>query len=56
MKGKGRADHGPEERRMGPNERGWLERMADIGFDYTKSLEENAREAKESRGPSGARS
>ena len=36
--------------------RGWLERMADIGFDYTKSLGENAREAKESRGPSGARS
>ena len=45
----------PEERRMGPNERGWVEKTKVI-FDYTKSVEETIREMGDAGGPSGARS
>ena len=38
-KNKDRMGQGLEERRMGPNERGWVEKTKDI-FDYTKSVEE----------------
>ena len=42
-KDKDRMRQAPEERRMGPNERGWVEKTKDI-FDYTKSVEETIRE------------
>ena len=51
-KDKDRMEQGPEERRMGPNERGWVEKTKDI-FDYTKSVEEIIREMGEAGGPSG---
>ena len=45
VKGKGRATDGSEEKRMGPNERGWQEenrlvQVNAIGFDYSKRIEE----------------
>ena len=52
---KGRAGHGLKERRMGPNERWWIEKTRDI-FHYPKSVEEIIREMGTTRGPSGARS
>ena len=54
-KDKDRMEQGPEERRMGPNERGWVEKTKDI-FDYTKSVEETIWEMGDAGGPSGARS
>ena len=54
-KDKDRMDQGPEEKRMGPNEKGWVEKTKDI-FDYTKSVEETIREMGVAGGPSGARS
>ena len=54
-KDKDRMEQGPEERRMGPNEKGWVEKTRDI-FDYTKSVEETIREMGDAGGPSGARS
>ena len=54
-KDKDRMEQGPEERRMGPNERGWVEKTKDI-FDYSKSVEETIREMGDAGGPSGARS
>ena len=54
-KDKGRMEQGPEERRMGPNEKGWVEKTKDI-FDYTKSVEDTIREMGDARGSSGARS
>ena len=54
-KDKHRVEQGPEERRMGPNERGWVEKTKDI-FDYTKEVEETIREMRDAVGPSGARS
>ena len=54
-KDKDRMEQGPEERRMGPNERGWMEKTKVI-FDYTKSVEETIREMGDAGGPSGARS
>ena len=53
-KDKGRMGHGPEERRMDPNERGWIEKSKDI-FDYSKSVEETIREMGTTWGSSGAR-
>ena len=50
-KDKGRMEQGPEERRIGPNEKGWMEKTKDI-FDYTKSVEETIREMGEAGGPS----
>ena len=38
-KNKDRIDQGPEERRMGPNEKGWVEKTKDI-FNYTRCVEE----------------
>lgn len=55
IKDKERTEHGPKERRMGPNERGWIEKTRDI-FDYSKSMEETIREVGTTGGPSGARS
>ena len=54
-KDKDRMEQGPDERRMGPNERGWVEKTKDI-FDYTKTVEETIREMGDAGGPSGARS
>ena len=54
-KDKGRMEQGPEERRMGPNESGWVEKTKDI-FNYTKSVEETIRKMGDTGGPSGARS
>ena len=54
-KDKDRMEQGPEERRMGPNERGWVEKTKDI-FDYSKNMEETIREMGDTGGPSGARS
>ena len=54
-KDKDRVEQGPEERRMGPNDRGWVEKTKDI-FDYSKSVEETIREMRDAGGPSGARS
>ena len=54
-KDKDRMEQGPEERRMGPNEKGWVEKTKDI-FDYTRSVEETIREMGDAGGPSGARS
>ena len=60
VKGKERAPHGPEEKQMGPNERGWQERnwlaqVNAIGFDYSKSVEETIRRKSGADGPTGAR-
>ena len=54
-KDKDRMEQGPKERRVGPNERGWVEKTKDI-FDYTKNVEETIREMGVAGGPSGARS
>ena len=54
-KDKDRMQQGPEERRMGPNEKGWVEKTKDI-FDYTKSVDETIRGMRDAGGPSGARS
>ena len=51
-KDKDRLEQGPEERRMGPNEKGWVEKTKDI-FDYTKSAEETTREMGNAGGPLG---
>ena len=53
-KGKDRAEHGPAERRMGPNERGWLE-AKDTFFDDER-VRKSMEEIEKSVGPSGARS
>ena len=53
-KGKDRAEHGPAERRMGPNERVWLE-AKDIFFDDER-VRRKMEEIGKSVGPSGARS
>ena len=49
-KDKDRMEQGPEERRMGPNERRWMEKTKDI-FDYTKIVEETIREMGDAGGP-----
>ena len=54
-KDKDRIEQGPEERRMGPNERGWVKKTKDM-FDYSKRVEETIREMGTAGGPSGARS
>ena len=53
-KGKDRAEHGPAERRMGPNEKGWLEARS-IFFDDER-IRRTMEEIEKSVGPSGARS
>ena len=55
VKGKQRGEHGPQQKRMGPNERGWQEQnwlaqVNAIGFDYSKSVDETMRERGASRG------
>ena len=52
-KGKDRAEHGPGERRMGPNEQGWLE-AEDTFFDDAR-VQKTMEEIEKSVGPSGAR-
>ena len=54
-KDKDRIGPGPEERKMGPNERVWVEKTKDI-FDYTKSVEETIQDLGNAGGPSSARS
>ena len=51
---KDRADHGPAEQRMGPNERGWLE--ARNTFFDDERVQKTMEEIERSAGPSGARS
>ena len=51
-KGKDRAEHGPAERRMGPNEKGWLE-ARNTFFDDEK-VQKTMEEIEKSVGPSGA--
>ena len=53
-KGKDRAEHGPAERRMGPNEKGWLEAKNTL-FDNER-VRRTMEEIEKSVGPSGARS
>ena len=53
-KGKDRAEHGPAERRMGPNEKGWLE--ARNTFFDDERVQKTMEEIEKSVGPSGARS
>ena len=53
-KGKDRAEHGPEERRMGPNVKGWLE--AKNTFFDDERVQKTMEEIEKSVGPSGARS
>ena len=53
-KGKDRAEHGPAERRMGPNEKGWLEAKNTV-FDDER-VQKTMEEIEKSVGPSGARS
>ena len=53
-KGKDRAEHGPAERRMGPNEKGWLE--ARNTFFDDERVQKTMEETEKSVGPSGARS
>ena len=53
-KGKDRAEHGPAERRMGPNEKGWLE-ARDTFFDHER-VQKTMEEIEKSVGPSGVRS
>ena len=60
VKGKGRATDGSEEKRMGPNERGWQEenrlvQVNAIGFDYSKRIEELVWERGGMDGLAGAR-
>ena len=52
-KGKDRAEHGPVERRMGPNEKGWLE--AKNTFFDDERVRMTMEEIEKSVGPSGAR-
>ena len=54
IKDKGKMGHGPEERSMGPNKRGWIEKTKDI-LDYSSSVEETIREMETAGGPSGVR-
>ena len=51
-KGKDRAQHGPAERRMGPNEKGWLE-ARNACFDDQR-VQETMEEIEKSVGPSSA--
>ena len=53
-KGKDRAEHGPVERRMGPNEKRWLEAKNTLSSDEV--TRETMEEIEKSVGPSGARS
>ena len=53
-KGKDRAEHGPSEWRMGPNEKGWLD-AKNIFFDDER-VWKTMEEIEKSVGPSGARS
>ena len=53
-KGKDRAEHGPAERRMGPNEKEWLE--ARNTFFDDERVQVTMEEIEKSVGPSGARS
>ena len=53
-KGKDRAEHGPAERRMGPNERGWLE--AKNTFFDDERVQKTMEEIERSAGHMGARS
>ena len=53
-KGKDWAEDGPAERRMGPNEKGWLE-ARNTFFDDEK-VQKTMEEIEKSVGPSGARS
>ena len=53
-KGKDRAEHGPAERHMGPNERGWLE--AKNTFFDDERVQKTMEEIERSAGPTGARS
>ena len=53
-KGKDRAEHGPAERNMGPNEKGWL-KARNTFFD-DESVQKTMEEIEKSVGPSGARS
>ena len=53
-KGKDRAEHGPAERRMGPNEKRWLE--ARNTFFDDERVQKTIEEIEKSVGPSGARS
>lgn len=55
IKDKRRMGHGPEERRMSPNERGWMQKTKDI-FDYSKSVEGTIRAVGTTGGPSCAHS
>lgn len=52
---KERVEQGPAEKRMGPNEKGWVENTKDI-FDCSKGMEEAIQGMRPSGGPSGARS
>ena len=53
-KGKDRAEHGPAEQHMGPNEKGWLE--AKNTFFDDERVRKTMEEIEKSVGPSGARS
>ena len=53
-KGKDRAEHGPAERRMGPNEKGWLE--ARNTFFDDERVQKTMEEIEKSVSPSSARS
>ena len=53
-KGKDRAEHGPAERRMRPNDKGWLE--AKSTFFDDERVWKTMEEIEKSVGPSGARS
>ena len=54
VKGMDRAEHGPAEQRMGPNETGWLE-AKDTFFD-DKRVWKTMTEIEKAGGPTGARS
>ena len=54
VKGKERGEHGPEEKRMRPNKRWWLE-AKNTFFDDERILK-TMEEIEKSGGPSGARS
>ena len=54
VKGKERGEHGPEEKRIGPNERGWLE--AKNTFFDDEGIRKKMEEIEKTGGPSGARS
>ena len=53
-KGKNRAEHGPAEQHMGPNEKGWLE--AESTFFDNRRVQKTMEEIEKSVGPSSARS